>query len=243
MCTLFFHQEFSILAKNRDKNEPANEEIVRTESILAVRTQGADYFGLGVNKFGCGFVSAAINSPEWTATAAGGDIERARDIFAAENEGLTSPTKIVSENLSDAKSVDCLVKILEETNCQWMGYNVLLADGSGAALVETYRDQTYVHHLGKQAVVTNHFLELPYGPIEYEGYPNSYDRYDAAEKAIQNLGRKDIYALLRPAEGDQNLFWRDGHFFTVSSNLINITQPYLQYRSRGAEAFATVTFA
>ena len=72
MCTLFSSLELGLLAKNRDKNEPTDEEIVEDENIIAVRTKDSDYFSLGLNRFGCGFISAAVNSPAWTPLAENG---------------------------------------------------------------------------------------------------------------------------------------------------------------------------
>lgn len=230
MCTLFFRREAGVLAKNRDKNVPTVEEVLRTDRVIALRTLGADYFGLGINSSGCAFVSAAINSPAWTEAAIQGEVEKAQDIYRKENSGRTSPTKIVSGILPEAKSVDDILAGLKSAHLDWIGYNLLLVDPAKAILVEACQDELFVHELEDEAIATNHFRELRYGPTTYHGYANSYDRFEEAEDLLPQFEKNNGTSLLGPDNG-QSMFWREGNFFTVSSSIIDLTEMTLAYRS------------
>ena len=242
MCTLFYHKPLGILAKNRDKNVPTEEEIVRTENVLAVRTKGADYFGLGVNVKGCAFVSAAINSPKWTREAESGNARAAAKIFAEENAGLISPSRILSESLDQARDVSFLIKCLEDRRADWMGYNLFIIDPERGIAVETYRDQMIIRDLDVRAAVTNHFMRIEAGPVNYHDYPSSYDRLSEAEQLLSGLKENELADALGPGSAGKYPFWRDDNFFTLSSSLIHYQTNSIAYLARGENQYRRLAF-
>ena len=243
MCTLFYHKSQGILAKMRDKNVPTEEEVLATVDVLAVRTKGADYYGLGVNARGCAFVSAAINSPAWTEAAECGDATAAAAIHAEENSGLTSPSVIVSQSLGRAVTVANILQYLEEHRLPWMGYNLVLADSERAVAVEVYKNEMNLRELDESAAVTNHFDGIKTGPLEYVDYPSSFERLKVAEVFLETVPGEGWAEAFEPGSRGQYPFWRDGNFFTVSASLIHFRVGCLEYLARGENGFQEFTFS
>ena len=106
MCTIGYSKKLNVLFKNRDKNVPTDEVILVRSNIIATKTEGLNYFSLGTNRHGCAFVSAAVNTPQWTALASKGKKEEAAIQFKKENEGLSNPIITVSEYLPEVKTAE-----------------------------------------------------------------------------------------------------------------------------------------
>ena len=104
MCTIGYHKTLGILFKNRDKQSVVEEEIIADDNVIACRTRGAGYFSWGLNRNGCAFVSAAINSPEWTALVYQGLNAQAQSIYEKENSSLDNPMVTVSTMLAGIRS-------------------------------------------------------------------------------------------------------------------------------------------
>lgn len=234
MCTAFYLADLGLLSKNRDKGTPEVEEIVQTADVLAVKTSGADYYSLGLNRHGCAFVSTAINNPEWTDVVESGRDEEAQRIMARDTLGLISPTVLVSRLLSTVRSVDEWIAAIKEAGTPWRGYNVVLADAAGAWLVETYRDAVAARPLPTRAVVTNHFREIDFGPRVPQDYPNSYARYDYAQEHVASIGGvADLAEVIRPQDlARRSRIWREGIFRTISSSILDFKNGRLLYTAQ-----------
>jgi len=242
MCTLFSSVSQGLLAKNRDKNEPTIEEVYQDDDLIAVRTIGSGYFGLGLNKYGVGFISSAINTPAWTATAEKGEVELAREIYQAENEGCISPTRIVSDALGTAESIAPLINLVTNQHQGYIGYNVLLMDDSGAVRIECREKQTHVTELLNDTAVTNHFSKIRFGPAKRGDYPSSFDRLDRAALEAQTLSRENLFRILLPGGTEDYLFWREGHFFTVSSSILDLPKRCLHYCGQNDNEYSSFQF-
>lgn len=231
MCTVLYHRDLGVLTKNRDKHIPAPEEIVQTRDFIAVRTTGADYFSLGINTCGCAFVSTAVNSPAWTTAAAQGNLEKARELFAEENHGLESPTRMLSALLASTTDIRLWLNRLTTDHPPWMGYNVIVADRNRAFVVETYGFRTHVRQLRDRDVITNHFLYLEHGARRYEDYPSSYDRLQYAATLMQNAETLDtIKEIIKPSDvSRQKEIWRTNAFTTVSSSILDLQSERVLY--------------
>src|SRR3989339_67393 len=144
MCTVGYSNRLKLLFKNRDKTSATGEVVVFKPGYIAVKTEGADYFSLGTNDHGCGFVSTAVNSPEWTRLADQGRMKEAAFLFASETTGLVNPMGIVSAKLPDVRNVDEWLDVLLTSGKRFLGYNILLVDNDGAAHVEVINDQHHV---------------------------------------------------------------------------------------------------
>jgi hypothetical protein len=226
MCTVGYLEDLAIVFKNRDKNVATEEEVIRKPGIVAMRTKGADYYSLGVNIYGCAFVSTAINTPKWTALAAAGNKVDAAKQFLIENDGLVSPTKLISRHLASVQSAQEMVGILEDSNQNFMGYNLVLIDRQGAFRVECYQNQRHITTLPARAVVTNHFNYVAHGPAKFEDYPSSFKREEEANNRIQvSKSMDDLWALMKfnNSEDEEQSIWRIGSkFWTVSSAVLDI---------------------
>lgn len=189
-----------------------------------MRTVGTDYYSLAINQFGCAFVSTAVNTVSWTQAVIAGKIQEADSIFKIENEGLISPTRVLSEILPQARSVGDLLDVLLSGKSKWMGYNVVLIDSHQACAVETYREHVYVRRLADQDAITNHFQYLDHGPKIRDDYPSSFDRLDYAKESLNSVASiQDIFEIVNPMDDEsRNLMWRQGTFTTVSSSIIDV---------------------
>lgn len=251
MCTVLYHAALGLITKNRDKHGVADEEIVRKAKAITVRTRGADYDSLGVNRHGCAFVSTAINPPEWTALIEAGKDAAADAVLRQAHAGLARPTGLVSSLLDQVRSVADWTQALKRENARWMGYNLVLADPERAVLVEVAEDQMAVRELEKCAAVTNHFRELKYGPLSPKDYANSWERFEYAAPLVNAARtRSDIEEIIHPRETERRgRIWRAGAFHTVSSTILNfrsgtlsysanINQPYLDYHWQPEKGFS-----
>jgi SAM-dependent methyltransferase len=230
MCTIGYKKKLNLLFKNRDKNEPTAEVAVVKSDLLAIKTEGSNYYSLGINKRGCAFVSAAVNTPAWTALALEGRKEDAGRQYQKENAGLSNPVVDVSNFLHDAMNVeDWLEKILNTGN-EYMGYNLLLADKEKAVHVELYRNSYHFSWIEDMAVVTNHFQHLDHGPRDTGDYPSSFERLTTGNEAISNfISLEDVFNTLKPHNGGRHSFWRTGSFFTVSSAVLDMDSSAIYY--------------
>lgn len=232
MCTTGYIKKLGLVFKNRDKNADTNEVTVIRPGWIALKTEGADYYGLGINQHSCSFVSNAVNTPEWTALAAAGKSDEAKEQFKKENEGLISPMKMVSEMLPHVKSAKEWVDAIMKSDISFMGYNIIVADRNEAYHIETYRDKRQLNEIKGNFVMSNHFHSLDHGPKCREDYPNSYIRLENAKQQI--LGIRSIEDLMNvltiPGDDESGAFWRNGNnFWSVSSSIMNLDFPSLYY--------------
>ena len=228
MCTVGYVSDLSILFKNRDKNVVTEEEIVQENGFVAVRTKGANYYSLGVNVHGFAFVSTAINTPKWTGLAAVGNRAGAAQQYAIENDGLLSPTKLISQYLAELKSAREAVDFLLASDLNFMGYNLVAIDRSEAYRIECYRDKRNAYKLPERAIVTNHFKHIQHGPKKFKDYPSSFKREIESKRRIDvSENTDDLWALMKFTNfDDQNQsIWRVGEkFWTVSSTILNVEE-------------------
>ncbi len=231
MCTIGLNRELNVLFKNRDKNVHTQEEVVMADGYIALRTIGAKYYSLGFNKFGCGFVSAAVNTPEWTKLTEDGEKEEAQALFKKENKGLLSPMILVSEMLPRIRKAEEWVTALSGFDDDFRGYNILFADLYSAKIVEVFKKKRIVNVFTDNFVRTNHFQNIDFGPKYYKDYPNSFDRYQYVEKELGKTRRlEDIFAMLKPKDPEKcKRIWRDENFFTVSTSVISLSEKCLYY--------------
>ena len=241
MCTVFYLRELGLLSKNRDKELPTEEEVVVADTIKAVRAKGTDYFSCALNNHGVAFVSTAVNSPAWTRAVEEGEVEAAKQLCAAERDGLEGPTRIVSEMIATASSIDPIIARLTSKGTAWYGYNVILADRSRAVVVETQGQRASVRPLANRDCITNHFHELRnHGPLTYDDYPNSFDRFDYAKGKLSLLNTKeDLFDAANPADAARSKdIWREGAFHTVSSSILSLGDGALYYSLGRGKPFA-----
>jgi len=243
MCTVGYHKELNVIFKNRDKCFSTDEVVVLNPEFLAVKTEGADYFSAGINKHSCAFASTAVNTPEWTAKASEGKMDEASVQFKKENEGLVSPMIYVSEYLPEATGIDKWLERVLNSGKHFMGYNLLLCDNVKTVHVELYRNEHHVTEISGSAVVSNHFNNLDHGPKKDEDYPSSFERYSAIEDCIGNIiTLEDVFNTLKPLHGNnENVFWRTGNFFTVSSSVFDLDTYALYYTSSPTEEYSRVS--
>jgi hypothetical protein len=243
MCTVGYHKELNIIFKNRDKCIPTDEVVTLNPEFLAVKTEGADYFSAGINKHSCAFASTAVNTPEWTAKASEGKMDEASVQFKKENEGLVSPMIYVSEYLPKVTDTDKWLEKVLNSGKHFMGYNLLLCDKEKTVHVELYKNEHHITEISGCAVISNHFRNLDHGPKKCEDYPNSFERYNAIENCIENIiTLEDVFNTLKPLHGNkENIFWRTGNFFTVSSSVFDLDTYALYYTSSPTEEYSRVS--
>lgn len=235
MCTVIYDRNLGFLSKNRDKTDPSIEEIVETDHAMGVRTAGTDYFSLAMNKNGVAFASTAINTNQWIQTAASGNKELAKQLFAQENAGRLSPTRFISQNLDNFTSAENLLgaiftenqsmraKSADQTLKGWMGYNVILADSRGLGMViELYGFSMVAYPLLDIHAITNHFKYLKHGPSEFSDYPSTFLRLKACETYFarpQSTPTDTPYEALQLSQSsnEDESIWRSGAFFTISA--------------------------
>ena len=204
MCTVGYHKKLNLIFKNRDKNMPTEEVLVLKPNLIAVKTEGTDYFSLGTNKHGCAFVSSAVNTHLWTQLASEGKTKDAEEQFKKENEGLVNPMVNLSRLLPEITSVDEWLDIILNSEQNYMGYNLLLSDRSKAVHIEVYKKESHVTLVEEWATISNHFQHLQHGPKKREDYTNSFDRLDAARKMIKDfVSLEDVFSALKPENGKE----------------------------------------
>jgi len=242
MCTIGYHKKLNLIFKNRDKNTPTDEVMVVKPDLIAVKTEGVDYFSLGTNRHGCAFVSTAVNTPLWTSLASVGKKEVAEKQFKKENDGLESPIKLVSQYLPEIACVEEWVEKILKSGRRFMGYNLLLADRNRAVHIELHDGNSHVTWIDEETVICNHFQHLDHGPKKVEDYPNSFERLQAAEKSIKGfVSLEDVFKMLKPREGAlEGPFWRQGDFYTVSSSVIDLDTSALYYTSSPKEDYSRI---
>ncbi len=231
MCTIGFHKDLNLIFKNRDKAKETLEEIVIDEDYLGVKTRGTDYLSCGVNNYRCGFVSAAVNSPAWTALVARGKTQKANEQFLLDNRGLDNPMVLVSEILPNVKNINEIIDKIRSCGLSWMGYNILLVDTKQALAVEVHRSDIYLRALGPREVMANHFLSLEYGPKKYLDYPSSFRRYAYGNRKVRSIASlAGLFEMLKPgAASKKGIFWRSGKFKTISSSIIDLKKRLIYY--------------
>lgn len=231
MCTIGYHKELNLIFKNRDKMGATSEEVLVERNYIAFKTKGSDYFSCGVNIYKCGFVSAAINTPQWTSLVYEGKIQEANQLYEFENRSLSNPMILVSDMLPDAKDINEIIDKLQSSDLSWRGYNILLADTEQALVIETYNSNIRIRKLSPKEVVTNHLLLLKFGPKNYSEYPNSFKRYEYAYNNIKSVTSvTDLFDLLKPADEEKRKkIWRVGVFKTISSSVIDLKKCLIYY--------------
>ncbi len=245
MCTIGYHKKLNLIFKNRDKFTNVNEVILVKPDFLAVKTEGAHYYSLGVNSNGCGFVSAAVNTPEWTALVLAGKKDKAALQFKKENKGLSNPIEIVSRYFHETKNVDEWLEKLLNSKGNFMGYNVLLAEEGKAAWIELYKHSFHVSWLKENSVITNHFFHLRHGPQTQKDYISSFNRLKAAANLIkESISIEDVFQMLKTKSDDgEEGIWREGVFSTISSSVIDLEAKALYYAFDHRKDYARITTA
>jgi len=223
MCTVGYSKRLNVIFKNRDKTGAVDEVTVVKPNYFAIKTEGAKYYSLGVNDKGVGFASTAVNTPAWTALASEGKCGEADAQFKIENEGLVNPMIFVSELLPEVECAEQLIEKLLARRELFMGYNLLVADRSKAFHVELYRDKSHTTPVYDQIIIANHFKTVDHGPKSISDYPNSFERFEAAQNLLSNLGcLEDLFSKLVPHGGQNCPYWRFGPFRTVSSSIMDL---------------------
>lgn len=245
MCTVIFDRKLNLLAKNRDKNTLTEEEIVREKDFIAIKTKGSDYYSLGINRFGCAFVSTAVNTPKWTELASQGLVEEASRQAKIENDGLNGPTKILSESLPFVKSVNEWKQLLLSQNLKWKGYHVILVDLENALVLELHKDKMHERKLLEKDFIVNHFTMLEHGPRKYEDYPNTFDRKSYVAPLINKIfSIEDIKEILKPTNlENRKQIWREGCFQTVSSSIISLNDRCIYYAADVNKPYQIIGFS
>ncbi len=243
MCTIGYHRKLNVAFKNRDKNSATDEVIVVKPDIMAVKTEGSNYFSTGTNRHGCTFVSAAVNSPTWTLLASKGKTKEATDQFIKENEGLINPVTVLSRSIMNVDNIDDWLRILLESGIRYMGYNLILCNKDKAVHVELYNTEYQVTWIKDMIVLTNHFRHLNHGPRKLQDYPNSFERLNAAQKEIENfVSIEDVFRMLKPHNlTNEGSFWRKGRFFTVSSSVLDLDTNAIYYTSDVNEDYSRIS--
>ncbi len=243
MCTVGYHRELNIIFKNRDKCIPTDEVVILNPEFLSVKTEGADYFSAGINKHSCAFASTAVNTPEWTAIASDGKMDEASVQYKKENEGLVNPMIYVSKYLSQVSGIDEWLEKVLNTGKHFMGYNLLLSSDEKTVHVELYKGEYHITEISDCAIISNHFRNLNHGPKKREDYPSSFERYNAIGDCIEDIiTLEDVFNTLKPMHGNkENIFWRIGNFFTVSSSVFDLDTFTLYYTSSPTEEYSRVS--
>jgi hypothetical protein len=224
MCTVLYNRDFALLCKNRDKEGTIQEEVVQTGDYIATRTVNADYFSLGLNRYGVAFASTAINSPKWIAAVERGDLVAANDIYKAENKGLERPTSLISKMFPRVRHIDEFAERFEKCRKSWLGYNIVIADRMKGMIFEVHGDQLNSRTLQDTDALTNHFKYLNQGPRFYKDYPSSFERLTLSNSMLQNAScRDDVMEIMKLRAGEEkNSIWRQSAFHTVSSTCIDL---------------------
>lgn len=243
MCTIGYNKSLNIIFKNRDKIHLINEVLIVKPSYIAVKTEGADYFSLGINQHRCCFVSTAVNSAEWLRLVYGNKMDEANERHKEDNRGLSSPMISISRMLPYITSVDEWIEEFKKLKLNSMGYNVLLADREKAVVLELYENNIHQRSLNDKDVVTNHFQYLDYGPKKIDDYPSSFKRYNyAKDRNASVLSIEDVFEMLKPHDlNARDKIWRDEVFQTVSSSIININTGSIYYSSLLDEDYSYIT--
>ena len=231
MCTVFYLPALRLLSKKRDKECLEQEEIVQTDDMIAVRTVGADYFSLGMNRYGVAFASTAVNSPEWTRAMEQGNRELAKSFWQRDSDGRESATRLVSRMLPQARKVSDVLATLQAAKTSWRGYNVVLMDTESGGVLETFDRQSAWRPLPDKAVVTNHFSKLSHGPRSAEDYPNSFARFDYANEKLATIDALPaLFAAIHPQDADdRRRIWRESAFQTISSTVFDLQNMKIYY--------------
>ncbi|MBF0369121.1 MAG: hypothetical protein HQL52_06660 [Magnetococcales bacterium] len=234
MCTVFYLKNQGLLSKNRDKEQPETEEIVATPEMLGVRTVGADYLSLGLNRHGCAFVTTAVNSPTWTAAVEAGELPKARELMARDIQGKSGISHLLSRLLPQVRSIDDWLAAIEKTKTPWRGYNAILVDRNRGVHVEVHAADHHPSPMGERYIVTNHFRHLSWGPRHRPDYPNSWERFDYAGEKIQGItSQEGLFQAIAPASPqDRERIWRQDTFQTISSTVVDLKALCL-YRTFG----------
>jgi len=245
MCTIGYHKDLNIIFKTRDKATQIKESIITGDKIIACKSQDATYYSWGLNKHGCGFVSAAINSPKWTKLIYEGKYNEADKQYINENNNLDNPIIIVSEILPDITDIEEWINALKESNINSMGYNLLISDSIKAYLLELYKNQIQIKKLSNNEIITNHFHSINHGPKIKSDYPSSFFRYDYANKQITSAESIDhIISIVEYDHEDENKqIWRKGSFSTVSASIINLNELFIYYSNNRGGKYSSISFA
>ncbi len=235
MCTIGYCANLNMIFKNRDKlaAQCTAEEIVSSNSTLAARTVGSNYYSWGMNINGCAFVSTAVNTPKWCKLVYSGKQKEADDQYRLENEGLSSPMEVVSSMLANVNNVQQWIDALNDSRLMFMGYNILVADTQSAYLVEVYQEKRVMRKLTQNEAITNHFQTVDHGPEKNEDYPSTFRRLEYASSKIKDVdSTSDILQIVKPLDNSDKTIqiWRNGGVFeTISSSIIDFGEGTVCY--------------
>jgi len=244
MCTIGYNKRLNLVFKNRDKNMSVREVAVINPQIIALKTESANYFSIGINRHSsCAYVSAAVNSPLWTALVYQGKMEEAAVELEKGNKDLANPVEWISKYLPEVANIDEWLEKILNAGCKYRGYNLLLVDKEKAVHVELYGNESHVSYIGEMTAITNHFRHIDYGPKKPEDYPSSYERLNALNKSIKDfVSLEDVFKALKSQEGTKNgSLWRKGNFFTVSSAVVDIDTRALYFTSSPTEEYSRIS--
>ena len=238
MCTIGYLRKAGIMFKNRDKGAPEVEEIINDGNVISCKTVGDEHYSWGLNKHGCGFVTAMVQSKFWPAD---------KDKYS--DQQLKLPSLMLTQTLPEVTGLGQWVEKLKHEG-PWQGYNVILADKEGAMLVEIYGDHIDVVTCGKVKMVTNHFCDIQYDNKEgYKtGHMNTFERYDYVAGRLHDIEqptKEDLQAVLLPEDmqKDPGVWMTDptGGLVTVSANVIDIRNLTLYYATEPGKGWKVVT--
>jgi len=241
MCTIGYHKKLNLLFKNRDKTDNTIENIFINSKYMSIKTEGSNYFSLGINKKGCSFVSAAVNTPLWTSLIAEGKIKEASVQFNLENKGLTNPIIMVSKYFPEVEDIDQWLEKIVNKDYNYMGYNIILADKSKAVHIELYSGKYHITPINDCILITNHFQTIHHGPQQKKDYPSSFERFNSGKKQISTVVCiEDFFNFLKP-NNNASIFWREGKFKTISSSVIDLDSDTIYYAPDKNQGFTRLS--
>lgn len=157
MCTIGYVASSGLVFKNRDKSEPVEQEIVRTDGLVALRTVDEDYCAGGINKHGCGFVTAAVRRQLWD-----------KNWLLSKNTDLVSPSGFMSDTLADCTSIDLWLEHFQAGK-NWQGFNLILFESGRVVHVLLAGEQVQVTLCLAEEIHTNHFASIEYQRTQAPG--------------------------------------------------------------------------
>ena len=218
MCTIGYIKDKLLVFKNRDKTAPVTEEVIANADYIICRTVGERHISCGFNKYGCGFVTAAVNEYFWPCD---------NDQYSPKSQ--TPPSLELSLTLPKVESLDYWLEYLSSDNIIWQGGNIILFDKDNVKLAEFYGKSVKITACEKDIIRANHFNGISYAcPDDRKtGQINTFEREKRVQEALPQINHlADLQAILvKPVETGTDGIWMSdikGGLITVSSNIIDI---------------------
>ncbi|MBN2064085.1 MAG: hypothetical protein JW745_04710 [Sedimentisphaerales bacterium] len=237
MCTIGYIANCGLVFKNRDKSELVEQELITTDSFTALRTVGESYYAGGINRCGCGFVTAAVGKRLWP-----------KEWLSASDTELISPSGFMSEKLADCQSVlPWLDHFRQCTN--WQGFNLILFEPGKVFFVLLAGAKVEIRQSTTDEIHTNHFADFPGGhkTAEGSGSCDSFQRLNFAREMLQKDNSSTSLdslqeALLTDASGGNSGLWLTepkGVLLTVSSIIFAIADKRYYYSDNRVLGYRT----